>query len=75
LGDKKVSANITVKGLILVFSYSKNKLAASKLTIPEGHKINPNILKANIMCTSNLAPGLDFLAINNSSSRFHLKTP
>jgi hypothetical protein len=77
LSDKKVSAKIAAEGLILVFSYSTNKFAASRLMIPvvEGHKISPNIPKANILYPSNLALGLDFLAISNSSSRFHLRPP
>jgi len=75
LRDKKVSTKIAAEGLILVFLYSRNRLVASKLIIPtvEGHKISPNIPKANIQYTSKLAQGLDFLAINSSSSRFHLK--
>ena len=73
----KVSTKLAAHGLIFVFSYSINKLAASRLIIPvvEGHRTNPNIPKANIMCFSILAPGLAFLAIKNSSSRFYLKPP
>ena len=62
LRDRKVSAKISAHGLIFVFLYSTNKLAASKLIIPvvEGHRTKPNVLKANILCFSNLAPGLAF---------------
>jgi len=77
LRDRKVSTKFAANGLILVFSYSTNKLMASKLIIHvvEGHKTNPNISKANILYFTILASRLAFLAISSSSCHFHLKSP
>jgi len=77
LRDRKVSAKFAANRLILVFSYSTNKLTVSRLIIHviEGHKTNPNIPKANILYFTILAPRLAFLAISSSSSRFNLKSP
>jgi len=76
LRDRKVSTKFAANRLILVFSYSTNKLTASRLIIHvvEGHKTNPNIPKANILYFTILAPRLAFLAINSSSYRFHVKS-